>query len=354
MKMICIGDIHASGFGDDPLANNLPERLYYIKKSLEYIMDYGRKNGIEHYVILGDVYHDKTIIYNTSQAMLLDFFKQYEDRTFYIISGNHDLSSTGENQKSAILALGELDNVHCFIKPAIINKNQLIQVDTPLFFVPYSGNFLDSIKNFKNIDPDTILFSHIGLNEAVLQSGLSRVDKLKLSDLKQFKLAILGHYHKPQDFGNDYTHVWYAGSLIPRDWNDKNEKKRFLVVDTITKEVQSVDIDCGVPQYIEIVIPPNSTADFIKSEMNRAKIIKSQGNKVRVINRNNHKLKEENTDIIILEQQQIDVTNRGITVDQSKLDQCKKYMEIKNIPEDEREEYLKVLNDSKLLEVIDT
>jgi len=352
MKIICIGDIHASGFGDDPLVDNLPERLYYIKKSLEYIMDYGRKNGIEHYVILGDVYHDKTIIYNTSQAMLLDFFKQYEDRTFYIISGNHDLSSTGENQKSAILALGELNNVQCFTKPVIINKSQFVKVDTPLFFVPYSGNFLDSIKNFKNIEPDTILFSHIGLNEAVLQSGLSRVDKLKLSDLKQFKLAILGHYHKPQDFGNDQTHVWYAGSLIPRDWNDKNEKKRFLVLDTITKEVQSVDLDCGVPQYIEIVIPPKSTPEFITSEMNRAKIIKKQGNKVRVINKNNPKIKEDDiSDMIVLEQQEIDVTNRGITVEQSKLDQCKKYMEIKNIPEDEREAYLKVLNDSKLLEV---
>lgn len=352
MKIICIGDIHASGFGDDPLVNNLPERLYYIKKSLEYIMDYGRKNGINDYVILGDVYHDKTIIYNTSQAMLLDFFKQYEDRSFYIISGNHDLSSTGENQKSAILALGELNNVQCFTQPVIINKNKLINIDTPLFFVPYSGNFLDSIKNFKNIEPDTILFSHIGLNEAVLQSGLSRVDKLKLSDLKQFKLAILGHYHKPQDFGNDYTHVWYAGSLIPRDWNDKNEKKRFLVVDTITREVQSIDLDCGVPLYIEIIIPPNSTNDFIKYKMQCAKELREQGHKVRVINKNNPKIKEEDiSDVIILEQQEVDVTNRGITVEQSKIDQCKKYMEIKNIPENERDEYLKVLNDSKLLEV---
>ena len=74
MKIICIGDIHASGFGEDPLVNNLPERLYYIKKSLNYIMEYGKEHNIHTYVILGDVYHDKTIIYNTSQAMLLEFF----------------------------------------------------------------------------------------------------------------------------------------------------------------------------------------------------------------------------------------------------------------------------------------
>lgn len=350
MKIICIGDIHASGFGEDPLVNNLPERLYYIKKSLNYIMEYGKEHNIHTYVILGDVYHDKTIIYNTSQAMLLEFFNQWKEDNFYIISGNHDLSSTGENQKSAILALGELDNVNIFVDPTYVSGS--MQTPGPAMFVPYSGNFIDSMKNFKVPKDAKILFSHIGLNEAVLQSGLSRVDKLKLSELKIYKLAILGHYHKPQDFSNEYTHAWYVGSLIPRDWNDKNERKRFLIVDTETLEVESVDLNCGVPLYIEIVIPPNSTNDFIKYKMKCAKELREQGNKVRVINKNNPKIKEDDvTDVIILEQQEIDVTNRGITVEQSKIEQCKKYMEIKNIPENERDEYLKVLNDCKLLEV---
>jgi DNA repair exonuclease SbcCD nuclease subunit len=253
MKIICIGDIHASGFGDDPLVDNLPARLNYIKKSLQYIVDYGKKNAIFQYIILGDVYHDKTIIYNISQSVLHDFFIDNKDCTFTIISGNHDLSSTGQNQRTAIQLLNEIENVNVIFDP-FMSYGTIIP-DLNCFFVPYSHDFLAYIKDYKLPDSVDVLFSHIGLNEAVLQSGLSRVDKLSLKDLNRFKLAILGHYHKPQDFTNEITHVYYAGSLIPRDWNDKNERKRFLVLDTDSKQVESVWIDCGVPGFYEFVIP---------------------------------------------------------------------------------------------------
>jgi DNA repair exonuclease SbcCD nuclease subunit len=196
-----------------------------------------------------------------------------------------------------------------------------------------------------------VLFSHIGLNEAVLQSGLSRVDKLSLKDLNRFKLAILGHYHKPQDFTNEITHVYYAGSLIPRDWNDKNERKRFLVLDTDSKQVESVWIDCGVPGFYEFVIPLDCPEQEIKSILKNAEDKKKLGHKVRIINKNKTKVKTDISDLIVLEQKQVDITNRGITVEQSKLEQCKKYLEIKQIPEAEWDYYIKVLQDNKLLEV---
>lgn len=346
MKFIAIGDIHASGFGDDPLVDNLPARLSYIKKSLEYIVDYGVKQDITSYVLLGDLIHDKTIIYNIAQSMLYEFFKSHENCFFDIISGNHDLSSTGENQKSAIEVFDSLENVNCIVKePYYCSDNKML-------FVPYTNDFIGKVKKYKDNDAN-ILIAHVGLNEAVLQSGLSKVDKLKLNDISNFKLAILGHYHGPQDFGNENTKVWYAGSLIPRDWNDKNESKRFLIVDTETLEVQSVPLNCGVPHFYEIVIPPGATDEVIKESLITAKKYRSEGHHVRVINKNRSKVKDDVSDIIVLEQQQIDVTNRGITVDQSKLEQCKKYLEIKEIPEEEREEYIKILQENKLLEVTD-
>jgi len=118
-------------------------------------------------------------------------------------------------------------------------------------YVPFSNNFLQEIKNSQSAD---ILLSHIGLNEAVLQSGLSKVDKISISDIAKFKLALLGHYHRPQNFSNENTSVWYAGSLISKDWNDKNETKRFLVYDTETLEIESVNIECGIPRFIEYII----------------------------------------------------------------------------------------------------
>lgn len=347
MKFIAIGDVHASGFGDDPLVDNLPARLTYIKRTLDYALTVGKQEQTNQYVILGDLIHDKTIIYNIAQSMLYEFFKNNSNCQFTIISGNHDLSSVGENQKSAIEVFDSLPNVHCVVKDIYPDN------DNKILYVPYTNDFIGYVKNYTS--GYDIIVAHVGLNEAVLQSGLSKVDKLKLTDLKNYKLAILGHYHKPQDFGNDITHVYYAGSLIPRDWNDKNESKRLLCVDTETLNVKDYPIPdtINVPRYIEIVIPPNSTLDDIKTWLEEASTYKKMGHHVRVINKNKTKIKNDVADLIVLEQQQIDVTNRGITVDQTKIQQCEKYLEIKQIPEEDRKMYMDLLKELKLLEIVE-
>jgi len=344
-KIICIGDVHASGFNDDPIVENLPERLHYIKKTLNYIADYGKKNGITEYVMLGDLIHDKTIIYNVAQSMLYEFFNEHKDCRFVIISGNHDLSSTGENQKSAIEVFGSLPNVKvCIDKPC---ESESISA----LFVPFTNDFLTRIKDYKD-KRFKFLFAHLGLNEAVLQSGLSRVDKLRLNQIGNFKTAILGHYHKPQNFSNGVTDVWYAGSIIPRDWNDKNEEKRFLVLDVETSEVESVPLSpVGVPMFREFVITEGMETSTVKTMLTEAAEYRKKGDKVRVVNKAKQKVKEDLADVIVLEQREVDVTNRGITVEQTKMEQCKKYLEIKEIPEDEREKYIKMLMDNKLLEI---
>lgn len=346
MKIIAIGDIHASGFNDDSIVNGYPARLSYIKESLDYIIDYGRKNNIKDFIIVGDIYNDKTIIYNNSQDMLVNFFIQNNDLNFVLISGNHDLSATGENQKSAISVFQKYSNVHCVLKePEVIDKYNGV-------FIPYAHDFLSQYRKV-DIGNNQILFAHVGLNEGVLQSGLSRVDKLRISDINKFKLLILGHYHKPQKIETKETIGYYVGSLIPKDWNDKNEQKRFLVVDTETLEVESVDINCNIPQFKEYVITNDTTEEERNNILQTAKEEKKLGNKVRVVNKSKIKMtkkeKENISDMILLETVDVDITNRGITVTQSKLDQCKKYTEIKEI--ENKDKYIDRLNEWKLLEI---
>lgn len=344
MKLIAIGDIHASGFTDDALIQDYPKRLFYIKKSLEYIINYGKQNSITTFVIVGDIYNDKTIIYNEAQNMLTDIFASNADCKFYMFSGNHDLSSVGEHQKSAIAVFQKFPNVYCSLYKAeyIKELNGLV--------VPYCHDFLEQVKNAKVPDAE-ILYAHVGLNEAVLQSGLSRVDKLKISDISQFTLAILGHYHKPQDLENGRTRVYYVGSLIPKDWNDKNEDKRFLVVDTVTKEVTSIPLDVdGIAKYYEFVIDNNTTTENRKEIFEKAKQLKDKGHHVRVVNKTKTKVTKEETvaDMIVLENTEVDITDRGINITQSKLEQCEKYLDIKNV--DDKNFYIKILKDKNLLD----
>jgi hypothetical protein len=117
--------------------------------------------------------------------------------------------------------------------------------------------------------------------------------------------------------------------------------------------VESVDIDCGIPGFYEFKIETTDTKERINEIITQANELKKNGHKVRVINKNKQKIKNDISDVIILEQKEIDITNRGITVEQTKLEQCKKYLEIKEIPEEEREYYMQILNNNKLLEVVD-
>lgn len=356
MKLIAIGDIHASGFTDDAIIQDYPKRLFYIKQSLEYIINYGRRNSINTFVIVGDIYNDKTIIYNEAQNMLTDIFKSNEDCQFIMFSGNHDLSSIGENQKSAIAVFSKFPNVKTYL-----HKAELV-TDINGLVVPYCHDFLEQVKsasiNFDNLpgsvyNPSTmILFAHVGLNEGVLQSGLSKVDKLKISDISQFPLAILGHYHKPQRLQGTSTTVYYVGSLIPKDWNDKNEDKRFLVVDTESLQVESIPLDVpGVAKFYEFIIDSSVDEQGRKDIFERAQCLKADGHHVRIVNKTKVKATKEESigDLIVLENTEVDITDRGINITQTKMEQCQKYLDIKEISD--KEKYLKVLRDMNLLEI---
>lgn len=331
MLKAAIGDIHLSGFQSDKLdQQNLPERLGIIIKTLDYIITKCRERGIKQIDFLGDLVNDKSIIFSIAQDLFKEFLTRNKDINFTIISGNHDLSSTGELQKSAISVFSEYSNVHCIChEPEVIGN---------ITYVPYSDKFLELIST---IQANDILISHLGLNEAMLQSGLSKVDKISIKDLKKFKLVLLGHYHKPQQVG----HAYYCGSVFAKDWNDKNETKRFLIYNTETLEVESIPIE-GFIGFKEFIIDDTSNKNEI---LKQAEIAQNQGHRVRIRNHSKEKIKDETSGVLVIEQQEIDITNRGITITQTKDEQLRKYLDIKEIPETERQEYLNLVSKYDLM-----
>jgi len=337
MRRCAIGDIHLSGFQSDTIdKRGLPKRLGYIIKSLDYIVDTVNKLNIFDFDILGDVINDKSIIYTIAQDAFKDFLVRRKNCQFRIVNGNHDLSSTGDLQKSAISVFSEYPNVKCFTcGPEIIDN---------ITYIPFTEKFLDTIKS---VSGSNILISHLGLNEAHLQSGLSKVDKISIKDLSKFKLVLLGHYHKPQHLSNGITNVFYPGSLIPKDWNDKGEVKQYIIFDDETLEVAEYPINAGIPQFIELTINEDSNkAEILK----QAEIAKNNGHNVRIRNKTSEVIKEEvSGGVLVLEQHDRDITDRGITISMTKEEQLKKYLLIKEIPESERSEYLSLVSKYDLL-----
>jgi len=238
-------------------------------------------------------------------------------------------------QKSAISVFQGYKNVKCVIGETYTEGN--------ITFVPFHHQIFDILKSLKSND---ILASHFGLSEAMLQSGLSKIDKIKLSDLKKFKLLLLGHYHKPQHLSNEYSNLYYCGGFTNHSWNDKNETKRFLIYDTETLKVESVPMENQI-EYKEFVIDNLETAKDVLIEAEKAKNI---GHYVRIKKLIKDEIKDTPKDLLIIENKdEVDVTNRGIKVTMNLKEKLIKYLDIKQVDPKENEEFLAVLESHKIV-----
>jgi len=330
MKFVYTADIHLSKYGQDTIeqTSSLPERLHSIKKTVYNIADYCCNNDIRTFIIGGDLLHNKSIIYSIAQEILLDFFDTYKDLEFWVIDGNHDLSSKGSESISSLRPLQHVPNVEWITQFSGYGDNKNI------LFVPYSYDMIKTIKEYKA----DILISHFGLNEGILNSGISIIADIGLKDLiGKYKLVLLGHYHKPQQIINDNISLYYVGSPIQLDWGEKNEDKRFLVVDTETLKVESIPTT-GYKKYLEYEITEENKQEIIE----RARKEQECGSYVKIVKKDKIDLGNDIDDLQIIDKSEVDITNRGISSSMSKADIFKRYVEAKEIPENEIENYLKV------------
>jgi DNA repair exonuclease SbcCD nuclease subunit len=343
MKRFFSADIHLSGYQSDIINSEsfLTQRLHNIMKTLDYGANYCRTHGIRFWDIGGDLNNDKDVIYTLAQDAFKNFILKNKDIHFTIISGNHDLSSTGEGQSSSISVFEGYDNVTAITKLTYVDK---------IAFLPYSNKLISELKKIKEDDESCqILISHFGVNEGMLQSGLSIVADVKISHLKQFKLVLVGHYHKPQDITNEYTRLYYVGNPSHLSWNDKNEQKRFIVYDTETLEVESIPIT-GFIEYKEFVVNNRQEYELIADE---AEKLNNLGHHVKI--RRNYQdteqsTKKETSGVMIIDKPaEVDITNRGIDLSQTDSEKIRKYMEIKNIDKELQDKHIKILQEEGIL-----
>ncbi len=319
MKFACTADWHLSRYGNDSISeeSGLPDRLNDIKKSMVYIAEYCIKNNIENVIVAGDILNDKSIIYAVAQGILLDYIREYKQLRFIIIDGNHDLSGKSKDAISGLKCLDGESNVH--------HINVPFERLGDILFVPYSNNMIDTIKN----NSSKYLISHFGLNEGMLNSGISIKSDLKLRDLMgKYDYVLLGHYHRQQQIENDDIKLYYIGSVVELDWGERDEQKRFLIIDTDDHSIQSIPI-IGYKKHILLELN-NENKDEILS---KGRQLKLEGHYVNIETKNkdveiDNSMREE---FKIIDKSEIDITQRGITSGMSMEEKLKRYLQIKGI-----------------------
>lgn len=233
MKILEIADLHLSEAFSRDVRDSQSEALSEVFQAY-------REHGCTCLKILGDTIHDKSFLYTTSLNILDTIIRENSDINFEFLIGNHDFA--GSTKDHGFHSFSRADNV------TIIDEPRISQLSTGQIIVdlPYSKNLKKIVSDFSG----DYLFSHFGVNEAVVRPGFSVSHAVRFSDLQAFKEVHLGHYHLPQELTVAETTVRYIGSLVSRDWSDKNQQKRYLITDTESGDIISYNVKSSL-QFIE-------------------------------------------------------------------------------------------------------
>lgn len=335
IRFLFSADWHLSRYSNDnvELTSNLPERLDGIRNAMYHMSEFAINNGINTIIVGGDVLHGKSIIHALAQDIMLDYFRNNSKLNFIVIDGNHDKSGKSQSVVSALKSIDNEPNVTRISKPLQVGE---------IMYVPYSDDIMiDSIKKHSA----TYLISHFGLNEAQLNSGISISADIKLSDLiGKYKTVLLGHYHLSQEIIRDEIKLYYVGSLIELDYGERDNEKRFLVVDTEKDTVESIP-SVGFKKHFRFELNAENKTEVVE----KARRLKKEGHHIQMTQTENMNVSDIREEFQIINKIPKDVTNRGLTSSMSTRDKLKRYLEIKGIPENQHEEYLaiglEVIND---------
>lgn len=325
MKFASTSDLHFSAYSQDRImSSGLSNRLHYLNETVRNdILKYCIENGIDKIVIAGDVYHNKSIIYSIAQSVFLDIVRDHRNITFIIIPGNHDMSLKSGEGVSALKSLDNEINVEMIHEPKVIDN---------ILFTPWNAKtMIDTIKNGEA----EYLVAHLGLNEAQLASGISIVSDIGVKDLSHYKGVILGHYHSPQEIISGDTKVYYTGSPIQMDFGERGEEKRFLVVDTDSHDIVSIPTQ-SYKKYYALELTKENSKEVIREALN----LRENGHFVRLDKIENVDTSKIEDKIRVVSKLDIDITDRGINATMSDEDKLKAYIEIKDVPKEDRELYI--------------
>jgi DNA repair exonuclease SbcCD nuclease subunit len=337
-KFIFTADLHLKLWTDKEYTDTgLPVKLMEILHTFDQMCEYAVTNGIDTIVIGGDLNDTKGVVAVRAFLLFRQIIEKYMDRLyFYIVHGNHD-ATTGrvEEEESAIQLLEPCNNVTIIMKPTRIGH---------ILFVPHSKNINDVISSEyeKGLDPVTVLVSHFGLNEGCLSSGISIRTGITINDLRPFKKVFLGHYHKPQMISNDETTLYYVGSPIAIRRDESGEEKRFIVIDSERMTEESI-LTTGWRRYVELVLDEETDLEEFAYALNKAK---EDGHHI-IVKKKIANVPKEVASMVESHAQLVDIYEaeeelRGITTGMTIEEQMRKLLEIENIPEDERSEYLEI------------
>ena len=211
-QYLVIGDIHAN-----------EGNKHKVEKLLNFIEGYGLPT-----IFLGDQLDKRGYVEISCLNLFYNFFKQSLLKHLILV-GNHDFS-TADCLEHSMHPLRYLESVTVVDKPLRRGK---------VLLMPFQRNLDDFRRITNDFRGAEFLMFHNGVNGFDYGSGLVADRELPIEDLKQFKHAIGGHFHKYQKREN----LTYLGSPFSHTFGESNQNKYLGIFDDETGEMELIKTD---------------------------------------------------------------------------------------------------------------
>lgn len=229
MKSLIISDTH---FGNhkkfaDYTESGFNSRFLMQLAGLEVVLNVAVEAGVKRVFHLGDVFNFRGKVEPEVVNLLVDRISKY-DLKWYVIPGNHDITTEGEFFNTSML-LNDKCNIKVFTKPTIFEDTVVM--------VPFTKSKIEKHLSVER-PQNCVLMLHQSVIGAVY-NGTEMKEGVELSYLKRFKAVFCGHIHTAADFGKN---VHIVGAPWQLTFGD-DTKKRALIVDENFKVVKEVYSD---------------------------------------------------------------------------------------------------------------
>lgn len=270
MKCLITGDIHNGH-------NSSGDSIWAMK----VIREYAKNNGIDHVLVLGDLFDRRDVLQIDVMSEVHEFFRAVAEdynQGWTIFPGNHDMFLKNSWDVNSLQFLTSYVN--------LIQDISKFELDGRTFwvlpFVHHEKVYMDIVAELaEKAGPEDVLLTHVGVHGAVMnQCFLLRNWNIVTFNDTKFKRVFTGHFHNHQSI-NDGK-VIYPGSPVAFNFDEGLVDHGFIEYDIGADKwefINARDISDGLgwespPDYVTITDEDDVKSDEIKSliENNNVKV----------------------------------------------------------------------------------
>lgn len=249
MKILHCSDIH---LGKKPFGTREFSQKRYLDffKAFDEMVDIGISEGVELFIVAGDLFDKKELSPDTLERVEKSFQKlKNREIKVFLIEGNHDNINGNDEVNSWLGYLEKKGFVHrgkYTVNNKEYNFEKIVVGDVNVYGLGYPGFMIDEVLEKLALELDgsekNIVVVHTALGGSEYLPGLAVSDSIR--NLRDKVIYIAGgHLHSYQVYPKDEPYFFIPGSL--EYWNvlnEKSNKKGGIIFDTQSKEYRFVEV----------------------------------------------------------------------------------------------------------------